>query len=349
MTKQHISILGAGNMATALAWHLGNLGHRVSLYCIEKKVEKRINKKHYNKKYLKGVKLPLTVSATDNIEASLKDAKIVIFAVPSHAVDVVMLLAKPYLKRDTVIVTISKGLDVNTLDPMAVSLQKLLPKQLSERVCMLGGPAIAAEMTANCPTAFVVASQNAKARQTVAEIFKGRNVKTELSDDLLGVGLASALKNAYAIAMGFCDGLNYSTNTKSIIVTLAVDEMSKLLSKAGADTKTSTSLAGLGDLLTTGYSPYGRNRKYGEKLMHARRSEPHKLGIRTVEGIAAADAGLKLAKKLNVKTPLLAVIQKCIRNKKDFSKPFVNYLANFQYADPTRASTLRTSDVNRSR
>ncbi|MFA6161678.1 MAG: NAD(P)H-dependent glycerol-3-phosphate dehydrogenase [Patescibacteria group bacterium] len=349
MTKQHISILGAGNMATALAWHLGNLGHHVSLYCIEKKVEKRINKKHRNNKYLKGVKLPENVSATGDIEASLKDAKLVIVAVPSNAVDVVMLLAKPYLKRDTLVVTISKGLNENTLDPMAVYLQKVLSRQLSERVCMLGGPAIANEIVKDATMAFVIAGQNAKARQTVSEIIKGRNVKTELSDDLLGVSLAGALKNAYAIAMGFCDGLKYPTNTKSIIVTIAIREMSELLSKAGADTNTATSLAGLGDLLVTGFSSHGRNRLYGEKLMHARRSEPHKLGIRTVEGIAATDTGLKLAKKLNVKTPLLTVIQKCIRNKKDFSKPFVNYLTNLQYADPTRASTLRTSDVNRSR
>lgn len=193
---------------------------------------------------------------------------------------------------------------------------------------MLGGPAIAGEMAAGSPTAFVVAGEDKKAREKLAQIFNDKTVKAASSEDLLGVGLTSALKNAYAIALGMCDGLRYSTNAKAFLVTLATKEMRDILKARGAHGRTASSLAGLGDLLVTGFSPFGRNRRYGEMLVGARTNDPKKLGIRTVEGISATDCGLKLVKKLGVKAPLLQTIYNCLHRSSSFETPFVKYLEN---------------------
>jgi len=211
---------------------------------------------------------------------------------------------------------------------VVITLKESLPANLRKRVCMLGGPAIATEMVKGTPMAFVVACEDAKARQAFTKLLASRNLRVAQSDDLLGVGLGAALKNAYAIALGFCDGLAYNTNAKAFVISMAVSEMAGIMLKAGAHPKTAPSLAGLGDLLVTGLSPHGRNRKYGERLVRAQTNDPKRLGLTTVEGIAATDLGLKLAKKLGAKTPLLTAIQKSIHAKSHYSQPFVDYVKN---------------------
>jgi len=156
-------------------------------------------------------------------------------------------------------------------------------------------------------------------------------VKAVPSGDLLGVGLASAVKNAYAIAFGMCDGLEYPTNAKAFVMTLAMQEMANFLSRAGADPRTAYSLAGLGDVLVTGWSPHGRNRQYGEKLVDARSNKPSDLGLKTVEGISAAAAGLKLADKLHVSVPILKAVAQGLRAKSKFHEPFVHYLTHLKF------------------
>ncbi|MDD5437544.1 MAG: NAD(P)H-dependent glycerol-3-phosphate dehydrogenase [Patescibacteria group bacterium] len=328
MKKEQIAILGAGNMATALAHHLANRGHEVRMYCIEPEVEYDINQRHRNKKFLPKIRLDPKISATPDIKACLKNAAVVIMAVPSHAVAEVITKAKPFLTGGAIVSSISKGFDPKTLDPIVMTQIKELPAQFRKRVCMLGGPAIAGEMAAGSPTAFVIAGEDKKARETLAKIFNDKTVKATTSEDLLGVGLTSALKNTYAIALGMCDGLRYSTNAKAFLVTLATKEMRDILKARGAHGRTASSLAGLGDLLVTGFSPYGRNRRYGEKLVGARYNDPARLGIRTVEGIPATDIGLKLTKKLGVKAPLLQTVYNCIHRSNSFETPFVKYLEN---------------------
>lgn len=315
-------------MATALAHHLSSQGHPVKMYCIDPEVQKDINEKRCNRKYLDKIKLDNKVSATPDIQTCLKDAEVVIMAVPSPAVAEVITKARPHLKKNAIISSISKGFDPISLQPIIMTQVAELPKAFRKRVCMLGGPAIAGEMASGSPTAFVIASQDKKARETLVKIFNNKTVKASPSEDLLGVGLASALKNVYAIGMGMCDGLKYSTNAKALLATLATKEMRDILKKDGAHGRTASSLAGLGDLLVTGFSPFGRNRRYGELLIGARTNDPKKLGVRTVEGISAADSSYKLIRKLKIKAPLLESIHAGIHRPNKFETPFVKYLEN---------------------
>lgn len=326
MKNQHIAIIGAGNMATALAWHLGKQGNDCLLYCIEPEVEDQINRKHSNDKYLAGITLPKSIKATSKLDECLEGADTVIVSIPSGAVLGVLEKAKRFIRKDAAIAVITKGFDIKSLEPIAIAARKVLPSANRKKVCMLGGPAIATELVKGTPMAFVVGCEDEKTGKKISKLLTHGNVKVARSNDLMGVSLAAALKNAYAIALGFCDGLGYATNAKAFVITMAVSEMAGIMLKAGAQPKTAPSLAGLGDLLVTGLSPHGRNRKYGERLVRAQTNDPHRLGLTTVEGISASDLSLKLAKKYRAKTPLLAAIQKGIHAKANFHQPFVAYL-----------------------
>ncbi|MBI2914041.1 MAG: glycerol-3-phosphate dehydrogenase, partial [Chloroflexi bacterium] len=141
----------------------------------------------------------------------------------------------------------------------------------------------------------------------VQAALQNQHFKVETTTDVVGVEIAATLKNAYAIALGMCDGLGLTTNTKAFIVTLGLAEMAAIIDALGGQLATAYGLAGLGDLLTTGFSPHGRNRTLGEKLC---RDPDWREFVRThtVEGIAACRAARDLARRHGIRTPLLDTV-----------------------------------------
>jgi glycerol-3-phosphate dehydrogenase (NAD(P)+) len=324
-----IAILGAGNIATALAVILAKR-RPIRLYAVEGEVAEEINRRHRNSKYLKGVSLPKNIRAEANIALALKGADTVILAVPSQAVPEVMTLAAPFFERDAVLGCITKGFNPETLLPTVRTAACYLPQRLKKKICAIGGPAVAMELAIRKPAGLLVAGQDKRSVKFLAKLIENDNLKVATSDDLLGVGYAMAFKNIYAIALGLCDGLGYPMNTKALVMTLGLQEIAGVLRAVGARPETEYSLAGLGDILTTGLSVHGRNRSYGERLVNSRTKDPRRLGLQTVEGIAAAGYGQKLARSLRVKTPLLDAIAKCLKSSSRFERPFVNFLTDLR-------------------
>lgn len=324
--KRPIAILGAGNAATALAILLARRDRPIHLYSIEDDVTREINAKHRNSKYLKGIALPKQIRAFGNVAEAVHRADVVFVAVPSFALEEAVTLALPFIGRDTILASITKGLDEKCLKPLGIAIRDILPARSAKRFCLIGGPAVAHEMAHHQPTALIVAAQDASAATTVASLLRSDVVKVATSTDPLGVGYCMALKNIYAIPLGMCDGLKYPMNTKAMAFALAIEEMERILVAAGADPRTVAGLAGVGDLLVTGFSPFGRNRTYGEALVGAKTKDPHALGLLTVEGIAATAVGKRLARRLRVKTPLLDAVAKSLSVPHHFERPFVAYL-----------------------
>lgn len=330
MAASPIAILGAGNMASALALNLARHQREIRMYCIEPDVEDELNRRGCNTKYLAGHSFPKSVRATPRIDEALEGADVVFVAVPSFAVADVLRKAKPYLRPRAIVASITKGLDPKTLEPLVISQSKLLAPALRKRICTIGGPAVATEMAKGSPTGFHIASKDKTALATLKKLLSTNCVKVATTTDLKGVGLASALKNPYAIALGMCDGLKQPTNAKALMVTIAMQELSLILKKAGAHPSTAVGLAGLGDLIVTGFSPHGRNRTYGERLIGATSKEPKDLELGTVEGIAATKLALQLTKRLNVRAPLLASIGKCLTAKSCFHQPLETFLQTIE-------------------
>lgn len=321
-----IAILGAGNMASALALHLARHERPIRLYCIEPDVETDINLHHRNQKYFAHTAFPEHIKASADLEETLKHADTIFIAVPSFAVGEVLQKARPYLTEKVMIASISKGLDPETLDPLIIKEGSLLPQALRLTLTTLGGPAIANEMIKESPTAFIAASQDIRGAEHIKSLLETTHIKVATSTDLLGVGLASALKNPYAIALGMCDGLKHPTNAKAFLLTIALHEMSLLLSAAGAQADTAYGLAGLGDLVVTSFSPHGRNRTYGERLVGSTSKNPPDLGLGTVEGIHATELALRLSHRLHIKTPLLESLGHCLKADTCFTQPFEAFL-----------------------
>lgn len=280
-----------------------------------------------NTKYLAGHRFPKNVSATSDLEIVLNGAEDLFVAVPSFAVGDVMAKAKPFLSSHIkTIASITKGLDPQTLEPLVQQEARALPTVLRSRICTLGGPAIAKEMANGSPTGFVIAGPSRQTLARVKKLLETESVKCATSTDIRGVGLASALKNPYAIGLGICDGLKLPTNAKAMIMTVALEEMSDLIEASGGKPETVTGLAGLGDLFVTGMSPHGRNRTYGERLVGAKSKHPEKLNLTTVEGIDATHLAIRLAMKKHVPAPLLLAIGTCLEAQSNFERPFVQYL-----------------------
>jgi len=321
-----IAILGAGNVATALAVILAGRKRPIHLYSIENRVTEEIERKHRNTKYLPGVRLPTNIRAFGSAAEAVSHADVVLVAVPSFAMKEALALALPFMDKDVVIASITKGLDPSCLQPLGVVAQNYLPKALAKRLCVIGGPAIATELAHHEPAALVIAGKDPKAVAKIATLLRSETVKTATSCDPLGVGYCMAFKNIYAIPLGMCDGLRYPMNTKAMVVSLAIEEMQRLLDAVGADAKTAATLAGVGDLLVTGFSPHGRNRIYGERLVGSSRKDPEAFGLTTVEGIETTRIGRHLARRLKVRTPLLDTVAKCLSVEHHFERPFVEYL-----------------------
>lgn len=321
-----IAFLGAGNIATALALIVSKRAKHVTLYSVEETVSETINKEHVNHKYLPGFSLPSNIRATNSIDDALLGARFVFVAVPSHVVADVLSAARPHIPPDAIIVSITKGIDPETFHPLILKQIEILPTELQKNLVILGGPAIANELAAGQITGLVVASQNEEAALAVRQALAHSQVRISLSNDVIGVGLCSGLKNAYGIALGMCDGLDLSMNAKALIYTTALQEISLLVIAAGGKAETVYGLSGAGDLFVTGNSAYSRNRSYGEKLVNTKTLAPETMGLTTVEGISAVSAAQQIAKKYKLHLPLLEAVNSCFKKSSNFVEPFTNYL-----------------------
>jgi glycerol-3-phosphate dehydrogenase (NAD(P)+) len=300
-----VAVLGAGNMGTALAQTIAGNGHDVRLWSIEEDVLEDIRDSRTNSRYLEGVTLHERIAPFWSLSEALAGAWLVLFSVPSHVVRPLARDVAPHLRSEQALLNAGKGLEESTDKRISEMLEEELPQHGG--IAVMGGPAIAPEFARGVPTAVIVASTDGGLATAVQRMLQNDFFKVETSGDVAGVELGASLKNAYAIALGMCDGLGYGANTKAFFASLALSEMSDLTVALGGEERTAYGLAGLGDLLTTGYSAHSRNRTLGERLC----TDPdwqEFLRTHTVEGVSASRAAKDIAHRLDVSTPLLHAI-----------------------------------------
>jgi glycerol-3-phosphate dehydrogenase (NAD(P)+) len=300
-----VAVLGAGNMGTALAQTIAGNGHDVRLWSIEEDVLEEVRDRHTNSKYLEGVALHERIVAYWTLEEVLAESWLAVFSVPSHVVRSLARDAAPHLRSDQAVLNAGKGLEEGTDKRISEMLEEELPQHGG--IAIMGGPAIAPEFARGVPTAVIVAARDRGLAAAIQRTLQNDFFKVETSADVAGVELGASLKNVYAIALGMCDGLGFGANTKAFFASLALSEMSALTTALGGEERTAYGLAGLGDLLTTGYSAHSRNRTLGERLC----TDPdwqQFLRTHTVEGVSVSRAAKDIAHHLDVPTPLLHAI-----------------------------------------
>jgi glycerol-3-phosphate dehydrogenase (NAD(P)+) len=298
------AVVGAGGWGTALAALMAKRGHHVVLWSFEEHVAASIESRRLNP-YLEGVTLPESLAVTTELAAAVGGAELVLSVSPSQFVGRVMGAAAPHLRPDAVVVSASKGIELDTLRSMDQVLGSVLGAGPMERFCVLSGPSFAAEVAREAPTAVVVASRNAEAARRVQSLLQTESFRVYTNPDVVGVELAGALKNVIAVGAGMAAGLGSGHNTLAALITRGLAEITRLGVALGAERATFSGLAGMGDLVLTCTGSLSRNRTVGYRLGRGEKLTDI-LGDMTAvaEGVKTAEAVHALAARHGVEMPI---------------------------------------------
>ena len=300
-----VAILGAGSWGTALAAHLGRVGHEVRLWARDPLVADEIARQRTNSTYLPGIELPANVAAKEDIASALAGATIVVAAVPSHGCRAVVRAAVPHLGAGVPLVSTAKGLEVDTLMRMSEVIAQELGA--THPVVVLSGPSFALEVARQLPTAVLAASSDERAMDLVQREFRGPTFRLYGSNDVVGVEVAGAMKNVIAIAAGVVEGLGLGHNALAALVTRGLAEVTRLACAAGGRRETAAGLSGLGDLVLTCTGSLSRNRFVGIELARGRQLPDVIAGMKMIaEGVKTTHAALALGVRYDVELPIAA-------------------------------------------
>ncbi|MBH0085311.1 NAD(P)H-dependent glycerol-3-phosphate dehydrogenase [Psychrobacter sp. SCQQ22] len=261
-TKLRLAFLGGGSFGTAMANLAARNGCDTTLWVRNKRTVKAMVKTQTNKKYLPGYKLDDRLKYSHDLAASVKDKDIIFIAVPGLAFRETLKNIAPFISGQS-IVSLTKGMEKDTFAMMSDIIKEVLPEV---NFGVMSGPNLAIEIMKNMPSATVIASESEPLRHAVQAALHSAFFRVFASDDVKGVELGGALKNIYAIAMGMAAAYDVGENTKAMILTRALAEMSRFGVEAGANPLTFLGLSGVGDLYATCSSELSRNYRIGNML-----------------------------------------------------------------------------------
>ncbi len=298
-------VVGAGSWGTALAEVLAAKGVKTDLWVYEPEVVDQIKNERENRFFLPGFKLSENIFPTNDLETVVGDKDMVAVVVPSHFVRNIAEQMGRVLSPDTIIVSASKGIENKTHMTMSAVIRESLPSTLNPLMAVLSGPSFAREVAAEVPTVVTVAASEPDTAEFVQRIFAMPYFRVYTSHDMIGVELGGSVKNVIAIAAGIVDGLNLGLNTRAALVTRGLSEIRRLGLKLGADPRTFTGPAGLGDLLLTCTGNLSRNHTVGKKIGQGMKLADILSRMRMVaEGVKTAKSVYNLSQKLGVEMPI---------------------------------------------
>lgn len=308
-----VAVLGAGSWGTALGATLATKGFPVTAWDIDREVLASIADRHENSRYLPGVMLPPSLTASPDLATALDGARLVVLAVPSHVIRHVAEQARPLLGEDVVCCSVAKGIEVETLMTMSEVLRDVLPGGLHENLTFLSGPSFAAEVARGLPTAVTVAGTSETVTQRVQDAFHTATFRPYTSTDVVGVEIGGCVKNVVAIAAGISDGLEMGANARAALITRGLAEISRLAVCRGADPLTLVGLSGLGDLMLTCSSTLSRNHTVGVELGRGRSLADIQAGLGQVaEGVLNSRSTRELALRHGVDMPISEAVYRVL-------------------------------------
>ena len=313
-----ISVLGAGGWGTTLAILLHYNGHSVTLWEYYKSYAKELLKKRVNSRYLPKVSIPNEIKISHNLQESVRNKNLIVLAVPSQFLrDVVKKINYPDI-RNSLLVSVSKGIEKGTLMTMNQMLIDVHPSLDIGQFGVLSGPSHAEEVSRRIPTAVTAASENQATSKSIQTAFMTSYFRVYSSNDTLGVELGGAFKNVIAIGAGIIDGAGFGDNTKAAIMTRGVAEISRLGLAMGANPETFAGLSGMGDLIVTCMSRHSRNRFVGEQIGRGKKLKQVLKSMNMVaEGIETSRSASQLAAKFEVETPITNEVYNILFEDKD--------------------------------
>jgi glycerol-3-phosphate dehydrogenase (NAD(P)+) len=296
--------------------HLARVGHEPSLWARDAALVTDMQARRANAVYLPEVRFPEGLRVTADLASALRDAELVVWAVPSHGTREVLGRAASEIRSGATVVSATKGIEQGTL----FRVSEIITQELGGRVqvAVLSGPSFAAELARQLPTAVSVASMDATVVTRVQAEFRAPYFRLYGTDDVVGVEIGGAIKNVIAIAAGVVEGLGLGHNALAGLITRGLAEISRLACAAGAKRETLAGLTGLGDLVLTCTGALSRNRHVGVELARGRPLQDILAGMKMVaEGVRTTDAALALATRHGVELPIAAQVGHLLAGRKD--------------------------------
>jgi glycerol-3-phosphate dehydrogenase (NAD(P)+) len=332
---KNVSIIGDGAMATVLAILLADKRIPVRMWGYDERQLKRIAKARENTIFLPGYKIPDAVVFEADDNRILVSAELIVSAVPCQFMRGVWERLRPQLPVDVPIVSVTKGIENETLlrptqilaDILEQELKNNLPGRTKLRTAVLSGPTIADELVRRLPATAAVASDDEELAKNIQLTFNTEWFRVYTNPDVVGVEVAAACKNVIAIAAGIVDGIGAGDNAKAALLSRGLAEITRLGLACGAKPQTFAGLAGLGDLVTTCISPKGRNRSFGERIGKGYTvDEALAATVSVVEGVATCRSVASLANRHNVEMPITQAVYEVIFESKPVKKAIADLM-----------------------
>lgn len=315
-----VAVVGSGGFGTCLGFILAKNGLEARQWCRNPDYAQTISNTRENPKYLPGIKIPLNVWITSNLQDAVQGAEVVIVAVPSQHVRETVRSFRPFLEPGAKVLNVAKGIEHDTYKRMSEVLTDELGGGIP--VATLSGPNHAEEIARGMPTATAIASKSPSALNLLCDILTTDTFKAYPRRDVVGVELGGVLKNISAIAAGVTTGIGFGDNSVSAVLTMGLDEMMRFGVAHGARKETFTGLSGLGDLIATATSKHSRNRRVGELLGRGLSMQEAlaTMGGQVAEGVFAAKFVHEQAVKEKIPLPLTSEIYRILYEHKDVRK-----------------------------
>jgi glycerol-3-phosphate dehydrogenase (NAD(P)+) len=299
------SVIGGGSWGSAFARHLGSIGLPTLLWIREEDILRDALAIRENRAFLPGFRFPDAVGFTDDLRESAAFGGVVFIAVPSQFCRSVYTRIAPVLRRDQIVVSLTKGFDKKTMMRMSQVMEEVFRPRVRPGLAVLSGPSFAKEVAAGHPTALVVASRDLAGAREVQHLISSLTLRAYTSSDVTGVEVAGALKNVVAIAAGIADALKFGLNTRAALITRGLVEITNLGLALGARKETFSGLAGIGDLVLTCTGELSRNHRVGHELGKGRTLREILAGMRMVaEGVHTTVAARRISRALGVEMPI---------------------------------------------
>lgn len=302
MREPKVVVLGGGSWGTTVASICARRGPTLQ-WVRSPETAADINDNHRNSRYLgEEVELSETLRATTDFSEAAGCADVIVMGVPSHGFRGVLTELATELRPWVPVVSLVKGLEQGSNMRMSQVVEEVLP---GHPAGILAGPNIAREVAEGYAAAAVLAMPDQHLAAHLASLFRTKRFRTYTTDDVVGVEMAGALKNVYAIAVGMGYSLGIGENTRAMVMARAVREMSKLGEAMGGQRDTFAGLAGIGDLIVTCTSKRSRNRHVGEQLGSGKTVEEIIAAMNQVaEGVKAASVIMEFADKYGLSMPI---------------------------------------------
>ena len=308
-----VAVLGAGSWGTTFGKILADGGSDVVMWARRAELANEIQTAKRNSKYLPGINLPRSMSATAQLEEAIDGVEQIYLSIPSQTLRENLKVLRPMLVGSEIpLVSLMKGVEKRS----GLRMSQVIEQEMAcdpARIAVASGPNLALEIAQEQPTAAVISSIDADTAAAVARLARNRYFRTFVNSDVIGTEFGGVLKNLIAVAIGIVDGVGYGENTKASIITRGLVEMTDFAVAQGAQSETLQGLAGLGDLIATCQSPLSRNNTAGRLLGQGYSFQDVVTQMQqTAEGLASVAPVLQLARASGVEMPIVEQVKRVL-------------------------------------